>query len=104
MLLLARSGQRSAALVQYEACRRALDEELGAEPAKETVGLYRRLAAGPPRGPEEGPERPEDGSGFSGRRLTPPPLPALPRWGLAWAGRRSWPCWRPTWKTRSGAW
>ncbi len=52
MLLLARSGQRSAALAQYEACRRALAEELGAEPARETVGLYRRLAAGPLPGPD----------------------------------------------------
>jgi DNA-binding SARP family transcriptional activator/predicted ATPase len=47
MLLLARDGQRSAALSQYETCRRALLEELGAEPEEDTVALYRRLAAAP---------------------------------------------------------
>ena len=45
MVLLARAGQRGAALAQYEICRRALREELGAEPEEETVALYRRLAA-----------------------------------------------------------
>ncbi len=49
MLLLARSGQRSAALAQYETCRRILNEELGVEPAAETAALYERLrAAGTP--------------------------------------------------------
>lgn len=49
MLLLARSGQRSAALAQYETCRRILAEELGIEPAAETTALYQRLkAAAPP--------------------------------------------------------
>jgi predicted ATPase/DNA-binding SARP family transcriptional activator len=49
MLLLARSGQRSAALAQYETCRRILAEELGIEPLAETTALYRRLkAAAPP--------------------------------------------------------
>jgi predicted ATPase/DNA-binding SARP family transcriptional activator len=45
MLLLARSDQRSAALVQYEACRRILAEEVGAEPAAETTALYQRIRA-----------------------------------------------------------
>lgn len=45
MLLLARSGQRSAALVQYETCRRVLQQELGVEPAEETTALYRRILA-----------------------------------------------------------
>ncbi len=40
MRLLARTGQRSAALAQYETCRRVLDEELGAEPSPETMSLY----------------------------------------------------------------
>ncbi len=40
MRMLAASGQRSAALAQYEACRRALAEELGVEPTAETNALY----------------------------------------------------------------
>ncbi|MBL7063653.1 MAG: tetratricopeptide repeat protein [Anaerolineae bacterium] len=43
MLLLARSGQRSAALSQYETCRRILVEELGVEPSAETTALYERI-------------------------------------------------------------
>lgn len=43
MLLLARSGQRSVALAQYQACRQVLAEELGVEPAAETLALYQRI-------------------------------------------------------------
>jgi DNA-binding SARP family transcriptional activator/predicted ATPase/TolA-binding protein len=43
MLLLARSGQNSAALAQYETCCRVLAEELGVEPMPETQALYYRL-------------------------------------------------------------
>ena len=43
MLILARSGQRSAALAQYETCRRFLNKELGVEPARETRALYERI-------------------------------------------------------------
>ncbi len=43
MLLLARTGQISAALAQYHACRRALWEELAVEPAQSTRILHRRL-------------------------------------------------------------
>jgi predicted ATPase len=46
MRLLALDGQRSAALAQYEACRRALAEELGVEPMPETTSLYERIRAG----------------------------------------------------------
>ena len=46
MLLLAFSGQRSAALNQFEVCRRLLAEELGAEPTRDTVDLYHRIARG----------------------------------------------------------
>ncbi|MBM2847359.1 MAG: putative LuxR family transcriptional regulator [Anaerolineales bacterium] len=50
MILLARSRQRSAALAQYETCRRVLVEELGVQPMQETTVLYERLkaAAAPP--------------------------------------------------------
>jgi DNA-binding SARP family transcriptional activator/predicted ATPase len=47
MVLLARAGQRAAALAQYEACRRALAAELGVPPAAETRALRDRLVAGP---------------------------------------------------------
>ena len=46
MLLLALDGQRSAALAQYETCRRALAEELGVEPGEETIALYERILSG----------------------------------------------------------
>ena len=43
MRLLALSGQRSAALAQYELCRRLLADELGIEPAAATVQLYEQI-------------------------------------------------------------
>jgi predicted ATPase/DNA-binding SARP family transcriptional activator len=43
MMLLARNGQRGAAIEQYETCRRILDEELGVEPENETETLIRRI-------------------------------------------------------------
>jgi predicted ATPase/DNA-binding SARP family transcriptional activator len=50
MTLLARSGQRSAALAQYDLCCRVLLNELGVEPLPETTALYTRIrsAAAPP--------------------------------------------------------
>ncbi len=46
MYLLALSGQRSAALAQYEVCQRALAKELDVEPSVETTQLYERIRAG----------------------------------------------------------
>ena len=46
MILLAYSGQRHAALSQYEACRALLDRELGVEPMAETTALYEQIKAG----------------------------------------------------------
>ncbi|MBL8130970.1 MAG: tetratricopeptide repeat protein [Anaerolineae bacterium] len=43
MLALALSGQRAAALLQYEQCREVLDRELSVEPEPETEFLYRRI-------------------------------------------------------------
>jgi DNA-binding SARP family transcriptional activator/predicted ATPase len=43
MLLLARNGQRAAALAQFEACKRALDKELGVLPEEETTQLHERI-------------------------------------------------------------
>ena len=46
MRLLARSGKRSAALKQYQACRRITAEEFGVEPSKATKELYQRIREG----------------------------------------------------------
>ncbi|MBN1936725.1 MAG: hypothetical protein JW934_18840 [Anaerolineae bacterium] len=46
MRLLASSGQRSAALAQYEICCRALREELGVEPQEKTTQLYEQIRDG----------------------------------------------------------
>ena len=46
MRLLALSGQRSAALAQFESCRRILADELGVEPAAETRQLYEQIRQG----------------------------------------------------------
>jgi DNA-binding SARP family transcriptional activator len=46
MRLLALSGQRGAALAQYEECRRLLAEELGVEPAAETTRLDEMIRDG----------------------------------------------------------
>jgi hypothetical protein len=46
MLLLALSGQPSAALQQYDTCCRILDEELGAEPDAETTALREQIRTG----------------------------------------------------------
>ena len=56
MRLLARAGQRSAALAQYERCRRALAEELGIEPSGKMQALRQAILAG--EEPPEGPARP----------------------------------------------
>jgi DNA-binding SARP family transcriptional activator len=45
MRLLALSGQRSAALAQYDICRQALIEEFGIEPGEETKKLYAQIRA-----------------------------------------------------------
>jgi hypothetical protein len=46
MLLLAQTGERAAALAQYESCRRILAEEFGVEPLLETTTLYHQIRAG----------------------------------------------------------
>lgn len=46
MRLLAGSGQRSAAVDQYHACRLALGVELGVEPDVATTALYEQIKAG----------------------------------------------------------
>jgi predicted ATPase/DNA-binding SARP family transcriptional activator len=46
MRLLARGHQRSAALAQYETCRRTLARDLGVEPEAETTALYKGIRDG----------------------------------------------------------
>ncbi len=46
MALLARDDQRSAALAQFEICRRMLADELEVEPGPETLALYEQIRAG----------------------------------------------------------
>jgi DNA-binding SARP family transcriptional activator len=46
MRQLALSGERAAALTQYEACRSALEQELGVEPSTETTWLYEQIKGG----------------------------------------------------------
>jgi ABC-type oligopeptide transport system substrate-binding subunit/DNA-binding SARP family transcriptional activator len=70
MLLLARSGQRGAALAQYETCCRVLKEEVGVEPSDETTALYEQIQAGGLGTPTE-PAWPALGAG------TPLRLPAF---------------------------
>lgn len=43
MLCYARTGQRSAALAQYQKCRAILKQEFGVEPSAETNALYERI-------------------------------------------------------------
>jgi DNA-binding SARP family transcriptional activator len=43
MLLLARTGQYSAAIKQFETCRQILANELGVEPSVETALLFKRI-------------------------------------------------------------
>ncbi len=43
MRIQALSGQRSAALAQYDTCRRLLQDELGLEPSQETTRLYEAI-------------------------------------------------------------
>lgn len=55
MELYARSGQRAAALRQYQESQRILDEELGVPPAEETTYLAERIRTGQVDAPVAGP-------------------------------------------------
>ena len=67
MQLLALSGQRSRALAQYDTCRDILRDELGVEPAAETIDLYRRIRSGELSKEAEG-----QGSRGAGEIFSPP--------------------------------
>ena len=55
MRALALDGQRSAALVQYETCRRILAEELGVEPSAKTRELDEQIRSGKLKTKDEAP-------------------------------------------------
>lgn len=61
MRVLALSGDRTAALQQYEACRRLLREELAAEPQPETETLHQEILAGTLRFKAEAEDNPYKG-------------------------------------------
>jgi DNA-binding SARP family transcriptional activator/tetratricopeptide (TPR) repeat protein len=71
MLVLALSGQRGAALAQYETCRHLLADELGVEPTVETRLLYEQIQSG---GPLPGQEKQRAGRAL----LQRPPRHGLP--------------------------
>ena len=60
MRTLALGGQRSAALAQYETCRRRLAEELDVEPSPETTRLYEQIRTGELKGLQPAPASPPD--------------------------------------------
>lgn len=64
MLLLARTGQVSAALAQYQTCRQTLWAELAVEPAQATQALYARLQS---IARQPVPQLPPSATGFVGR-------------------------------------
>lgn len=74
MQLLALSGQRGAALAQYESCRQLLAEELEVEPGPETKALYQQIRDGKV-GPRQAEEKVETEVGsLSTARASPPPF------------------------------
>lgn len=63
MFALARQGERTAALAQYNACETLLHDELGVEPDPATVALYLQIRDGTPESP------------LSANAATPSPTP-----------------------------
>jgi DNA-binding SARP family transcriptional activator len=57
MWLLALSGCRTEALVQYETCCRLLAEELGVAPVEKTVAIYDQIRSGQLAAPHRRPDR-----------------------------------------------
>lgn len=82
MDLLACAGHRSAAMAQYETCRRVLAEELHAEPTPETTALYesiRDAAAGTASAPAPREKGSRRAPTIPAHNLTPPPTPFVGR-------------------------
>lgn len=82
MDLLARAGQRSAALAQYETCRRVLAEEFHAEPTAETTALYQTIlgaAEGTASAPAPGKNGSKRVSATPAHHIPLPPTPFVGR-------------------------
>ena len=78
MRLLSKSGKRSAALAQFEVCRRLLADELGVAPSSETTLLAERIRAlAPGRPPTLRHNLPVSDSRFFGRKREINDLQAL---------------------------
>ena len=93
MRLLARAGQRAAALAQFETCRHALRDELDVDPAPATIALYERIRAGEWEregigGRENGENRDRSGTHTSTPPLPHSPTPHLPSPATPFVGRR----------------
>jgi predicted ATPase/DNA-binding SARP family transcriptional activator len=92
MRVLARRGQRGAALAQYERCRQVLAAELGVEPSSATTTLYAQIRAGSAPQPVAAqlaeaamqgrrasqPREPRDRPGPTAPREAPWPTPPTP--------------------------
>lgn len=83
MQLYAGTGQRPAALRQYQECSRILEEELGTHPSRETTILYERIRSGELGSGAEEPKSIADVSPISplsspGPAPPPPFLTAIP--------------------------
>ncbi len=97
MWMLAHSGQRSAALAQFEQCRRLLLMELDVEPGSDTVALYEqikvdRLQAPPLPQSGSGPGLPKDSTSaasvYSPQMAgAPQPMSTLPPQRTPFVGR-----------------
>ncbi len=88
MWMLARNGDRSSALAQYEACRQVLAQELGVEPVQETTALHEQIKAGviePAIGPDGSPAIAETSSERA--TLTQAPPNNLPAQTTSFVGR-----------------
>jgi DNA-binding SARP family transcriptional activator/tetratricopeptide (TPR) repeat protein len=75
MLALYREGRQAEALAAYQAARRVLIEELGAEPGRELRSLHEQVLAADPALDLSGPQRPAGGA----MRAVPQELPAAVR-------------------------
>jgi DNA-binding SARP family transcriptional activator len=81
MRLYAWSGQRGAAMRQYRACVRILDEELGVPPLEETTALYQQVTEGdvePPPTPPAEARHPATRPASAEASASPPSGPAPP--------------------------
>lgn len=78
MRILARRGQRAAALAQYQRCRQVLLDELRIEPDVETLALYEQIRSSPLAAPPPKQQK-RPLAGQEERILPALPLSALPK-------------------------